>query len=203
MALRFLRDGYRVSVIGPSPEYNVMGFHGSSLLLNVLYGHELLRNIPRFIKVLQLYVHMVEVRESPDVILFHCPGAAVPMDELIQNDSGVYTYLISRAIRPDFSLMCMAYSTLTQEALQIVHTELERQFGFGIDAVHLSNRALHSDSTKYSGKEQHIFLPEGIALQKACNLRSKNSNDIPVFCALNEMEQELLYAYVIKALGES
>ena len=98
LAYRFIRDGYRVSVVGPTPEYNILGLRGSSLMINMLYGHELSRNIPRFIKLMQIYVHMVENVEKPDIILFHCPGAAVPINDFYQNDSGVYTYLISRAI---------------------------------------------------------------------------------------------------------
>lgn len=201
LAERFLRDGYKVSVIGPCPEYNILGLRGSSLLLNMLYGQELLKNIPRFLKLLQLYVHMVEVRENPDVILFHCPGAAVPMDGLFQNDSGIYTYLISRAIRPDFSLVCMAYSTPTEEALRVIHTELEYQFGFGIDALHLSNRALHVDTTKFTGTEQHVYLPEGKVQEKACSMRLEKHDCIPVFNALSDREQELLYTKVINTLG--
>lgn len=201
LAYRFLQDGYKVSVVGPKPEYNILGFRGSSLLLNMLYGHEFLKNIPRYIKLLQLYMHMVEVKENPDVILFHCPGAAVPMNDLFQNDSGVYTYLVSRAIRPDFSLVCMAYSTPTEEALRVIHTELEYQFGFGIDALHLSNRALHVDTTKFTGTEQHVYLSEAKALEEVCDMRLEKHDCIPVFNALSDREQELLYSKVINTLG--
>lgn len=200
MASRFLRDGYKVSVIGPKPEYNILGFHGSALLIDALYGNEKLKNISRFIKALQLYVHMVEVKETPDVILFHCPGAAVPMTGLFQTDCGVYAYLMSRAIRPDFSLMCMAYSTPTVEAIQIIHAELERQFGFGIDALHLSNRALHVETARFFGKEQHVYLPEQTAFERACELRAEGYSDIPVFNALCGKEQDLLYAHVVRTL---
>lgn len=203
LADRFLRDGYKVSVIGPMPEYNILGFRGSSLLLNMLYGHEFLKNIPRFIKLLQLYVHMVEVKENPDVILFQCPGAAAPMSALFQNDSGVYTYLVSRAIRPDFSLVCIPCSAPTKEALEAVHNELENQFGFGIDAIHMSNRILHIDATKFYRKEQHFFLQEETVLEKACSIRLDDYNGIPVFSAFNSGEQELLYFQVINALGST
>ena len=200
LASEFISEGYRVSVIGPNPEYNILGFHGSSLLLNALYGQELLRNVPRFVKGLQLYMHMVEVKEFPDIILFHCPGAAAPMDGLFQNDNGVYTYLISRAIRPDFSLVCMAYSAPSEEAIHTIHTELEYQFGFGIDAIHLSNRALHTDTTRFFGTEQHIYLPDRIPLEMVRSTRSKNHKSIPMFSALCEGERKLLFKYIIKKL---
>ena len=198
---KFIRDGYKVSTVGPNPEYNILGFHGSSLLLSMLYGYEKLRNVPQFIKKLKFYMHMIEVNENPDVILFHCPGAAVPMDQLFQNDSGVYTYLVSRAIRPDFSLVCMAYSTPSDESIRSIHTELDYQFGFGIDALHLSNCTLHVETTKFTGAEQHVFIPEESALETAYNMRLKGQNNIPIFCALNESDQEQLYAYITNILG--
>lgn len=201
LASRFLKDGYRVSVIGPYPEYNLLGFHGSSLLLNLLYGHETLKNIPRFIAGLQLYVHMVEIKENPDIILFHCPGSAVPMTGMFQSDCGVYTYLISRAIRPDFSLVCMAFATPGTEAIQTIHTELECQFGFGIDALHLSNRVLHVETTKLLGVEQHAYLKEESVLEKVCSMRSDEHGKIPVFNALSEEEQNLLCAHILKSLN--
>lgn len=200
LAHRFLKDGYKISVIGPAPEYNILGFHGSSLLLDALYGIEPLKLVPQFIKAINQYVHMVETIESPDVILFHCPGAAAPMSELIQNDSGVYTYLISRSIRPDFSLVCMAYSALTESAVQIIHKELEYQFGFGIDALHLSNRALHIETTKFTGTEQHVYLPENTALERINSIRLGGYNSIPVFCALTEKEKDQLYNHVVRTL---
>lgn len=201
LAHRFLRDGYKTSVIGPSPEYNILGFHGSSLLLSALYGNEQLKNIPSFIKALSHYVHLVEVKENPDIILFHCPGSAVPMTGILQTDCGVYTYLISRAIRPDFSLVCMEFATPAAENIHAIHTELECQFGFGIDALHLSNRALHVETTKFLGVEQHVYLPEENALETVYSMRSEEHSKIPVFNALSEKEQDLLYVHVVKTLG--
>lgn len=200
LAHRFIRDGYKVSVIGPNPEYNVIGFHGSSLLLSMIYGNVFLRNIPRFIKILEFYVHMIEVKENPDIILFHCPGATMPMKGLMRNDSGVYMYLISRAIRPDFSLVCMPYNSASTETINAIHSELTYQFGYGIDALHISNRTLHVETTKYYGEEQHIYFSERAAVGKAYEMRSKNQDGVPIFSALNTAEQELLYNQLLSHL---
>ena len=95
----------------------------------------------------------------------------------------------------------MPYSSPTEETLQIIHTELEYQFGFGIDAVHMSNRALHAEATKFTSSEQHIYLPDDDVIKTVNNLPSRNQNSIPVFHALSTEGKNQLYAQVLKTIS--
>ena len=147
----------------------------------------------------QLFELQQDIKD--DVILLHCPGAVLPMKGVYQNDNGVYTFILTRAIRPDFSLMCMSFGSPTIKEIQIINEELMCRFGFGMDTIHLSNRALHVDAAKYQRKEQYFFLPEEYAINNAANMNSESPIDLPVFCALNDQGLTCLYAHIIKTLG--
>lgn len=201
LAARFRRDGYRVSVIGPRPEYNLLGFCAPSPLLNMAYGNRRLKDVPQFVAQLQLCVNLLELREKPDVILLHSPGATMSESSFLRDANGVYTYLLSRAVQPDFSLACMTYGRPNAKELLAVHYESKYQYGFGIDAAHLSNRAVNPAASRLGRQDEYFFLPEDRALEAARQMREEAFTGIPVFSALNEEEKELLYAQVQKYLG--
>lgn len=200
LAARFRRDGYRASVIGPRPEYNILGFCAPAPLLNMAYGNRRLKDVPQFVAQLQLRVHLIELQEKPDVILLHSPGAAMPESSFLRDANGICTYLLTRAVQPDFSLACVTYGRSSAEELLAVHYELKYQYGFGIDAAHLSNRIAAPADARPARPDEYFFLPEDQALEAARRMRTEAFACIPVFSALNGEEQELLYAQVRKCL---
>ena len=197
IAQRFQRDGYRVSVVGARPEYNFLGMNGSSMMLDWFYGNQKLSTLPGTLQIFQHYLHSIEIDQNPDIILLNFPGAAIPIQELYPNESGVFAYIMSQTVRPDFSLVCMPFSDPTTEALQVVDKELCARFGIGLNAVHLSNRMIHAEQARHTGKEQSIYVTSQQAIQKAKGLREQS---LPVFSALIEEEKEGLYRFIMNRL---
>ena len=197
LAQRFRRDGFRVSVIGARPEYNFFVFIVLYFLLDFFYGNQRLRSITQGIQAFHHYLRTVEISQKPDVILINIPGAAVSTQQLYYNESGVYLYLMTQIVRPDYAIVCAPYTEFAGDSFQVISNELHAKFGCGIDLVHLSNKFVHVEQTRHTGKEQTFYIPEQEAVQKALELRTEN---MPVYCALKHEERELLYQGLLKKL---
>src|SRR5699024_8668393 len=105
--------------------------------------------------------------------------------------------LMTQIVRPDYAIVCMPYTEFSVDSFQVVSKELYAKFGCGIDLVHLSNKFVHVEQTRHTGKEQTFYIPEQEATQKALKLRAEN---IPAYCALKHEERELLYRGLLKKL---
>lgn len=193
---RFRRDGARVSVIGARPEYNFLGMNGSSLLLNFFYGNQRIDSVPECIKAFHHYLRTIELSQHPDVILINIPGAAIPTPNYY-NETGVYLYLMSQIVRPDYAVVCMPYADLTVDAFQTLHTNLQLKFSCGMDLVHFSNKVLHVEQARHSEKEQTLYLPEQEIINKTKTLRETG---LPFYSALIEEEKESLYQSLLNKL---
>lgn len=197
LAQRFRRDGFHVSVIGARPEYNFLGMNGSSLLLDFFYGNQRIHSVSQGIQAFHHYLRTVEISQKPDVILINIPGAAVSTQQLYYSESGVYLYLMTQIVRPDYAIVCMPYTEFTGDEFQVISKELHAKFGCGIDLVHLSNKFVHTEQAHHTGKEQTLYLPEQEVAKKAKELREEN---MPVYCAMTHEEREFLYQELIKKL---
>ena len=113
------------------------------------------------------------------------------------SESGVYLYLMTQIVRPDYAIVCMPYTEFTGDEFQVISKELHAKFGCGIDLVHLSNKFVHTEQAHHTGKEQTLYLPEQEVAKKAKELREEN---VPVYCAMTHEEREFLYQELIKKL---
>ena len=104
---------------------------------------------------------------------------------------------MTQIVRPDYAIVCMPYTEFAGDSFQVISKELHAKFGCGIDLVHLSNKFVHVEQTRHTGKEQTFYIPEQEAVQKALELRTRN---MPVYCALKQEERELLYQGLLKKL---
>ena len=197
LAQRFRRDGTRVSVIGTRPEYNFLGLNGSSLLLDFFYGNQTIRSVPQCIQNFRHYLRTVELLQHPEVILINVPGAAISNQGYYYNEAGVFFYLMTRIVRPDYAVVCMPYANLTTEVFQTINKELQAKFDCGLELVHFSNKILHVEQTSLTQKEQTLYVPENEVVQKARELRKKG---LPIYCALIEEEKEALYQSLLDKL---
>lgn len=197
LAQRFQRDGHRVSVIGARPEYNFLGMNGASLLMNCFYGNQTYRSTPQYIQAFHHYLRIIELHQRPDVILVNIPGAAIPVRDLYYNEAGIYLFLLSRIVRSDYAIVCMPYTAFTPNAFHSIDEELRAKFGCGLDMIHFTNKGIHGEQARHTGKEQTIYLPEEEILQKAKMLRK---NNIPAYCALVQEEREALYQGLLSKL---
>lgn len=196
LAERFQKDGYQISVIGGRPEYNFFGMHGASLFLNSFYGDEKLSEIPLLLRLYVQYFRHIEAKEHPDVILVNYPGAAMGVKGVYQNESGVLTYLLTQAIRPDYAVVCMLYHEATVSEIRILDKELESRFNIGMDCIHTSNKVLHAEQSKQRNSLQTFYLPMERALEQSSKLRK----EFPAFCALQASQKDEMYRWILDSL---
>lgn len=199
LAQRFRRDGFRASVIGARPEYNFLGMNGSSLLLNFFYGNQQLNSVSQCIKAFHHYLRTIELSQHPDVILINIPGAAISTQNYYYSEAGVYLYLMSQTVRPDYAVVCMPYADLTVDTFHTIDKELQVKFGCGLDLVHFSNRVLHAEQARHSEKEQTLYLSEQEISQKT---RGLQEDGLPICCALTEEGKEVLYQSLLNRLTD-
>lgn len=197
LAQRFRRDGVRVTVIGARPEYNFFGMNGSSLLLDFFYGNHPIHSVAQCIQNFHHYLRTIELFQHPEVILINIPGGALSTQNYYYNEAGVFAYLMSRIVRPDYAVVCMPYADLTVDVFQTINKELLSKFDCGLDLVHFSNKILHAEQTRLTEKEQTLYIPEREVVQKAKELRKI---DLPIYCALVEEEKEFLYRKLLNKL---
>ena len=149
-------QGLKVSAIGPEAANDFFGFH--TIDFSDTRG-ELSSCIYRINK----YVRAVEEQENPSVIIINLPKPMIKFNEDVRYDFGLSAYMISQAIPASFFIACSPYGFFSDEFWNSMSNNFQSKFGYGIDAIHISNKVI--DDTDQSDKSElsYVHMP----IQKA------------------------------------
>jgi peptide maturation system protein (TIGR04066 family) len=76
---------------------------------------------------------------SPEIILVHIDEAMLEYNENIPNGFGIYPFIISKAIAPDFFVCGIPYQLGYTDNLLFLCDGIDGKYDFGVDYFHLSN----------------------------------------------------------------
>lgn len=196
VANRFMQDGYKVSVIGDRPELNLYGFHGSSLLADLSHGKIIGNDIAMAITLLNHYIHYVESHDNPDVMVIQIPGGMLDTPDF-PNECGVYAYILSRVLQPDYFIGCSLLGKARRKEIQFINEEIERRFGYPIDCIHLSNKSVSTESSLQKHKMEFIYYP----VEKTYEEIPKMQGEVPVYHLLEKEHLEQMYQNMLEKLS--
>lgn len=202
LAQRFRRDGYRVSIVGARPEYTFLGFNASALLIDFFYGNYKLSRITEGMHLFQHYLHHIESIQNPDIILLNFPGGAVSTQDIYPNERGVFTYIMTQSIRPDFSVVCITNGNISLDGFSLIDLGLKEHFGIGADAFHISNHFVHIEQARLAKKERGYYSHVQETIDQIQRIRKNSDNEFPIFSAMIEEEKESLYQTLLMRLTQ-
>lgn len=143
IAKRLQELNYKVSVFGNEIEYNLLGLPSFDFIIKGNYPeYEKIKMINRFFKTIALIEH-------PDIIVITLPGNMMKFNDIITNDFGVYTYMLSQAVLPDYMVCCVPYGIYDSHSFEQMSDDFLNRFKFKVDCIHATNKILDvSDSVE-------------------------------------------------------
>lgn len=129
--------GYKVCLIGSRSYCEFLNFHSFPNFMSQSNYTE-----SEKIYLFNRYIKDLEKIENPDVIVISVPGGIVPYDQKINNNFGITSFLVSQALTPDASVLCLYHEEYTSEYLSLIANTVKYRFGFEIDAFNIINRQI-------------------------------------------------------------
>lgn len=146
-------------------------------------------------------VKKIEEDKHPDLFIIHLAGVMMEYNEIIPNGFGLFSYIISKALTPDFFICCIPCELANSKFISTVSEGIVSRFGFSIDYVHISNAIV--DGAMIFGQEALtvVYTTQEDMNNRVTQLRS--SSEIPVFNLLNHRDLDLLCEDINKQLKEN
>lgn len=135
----FKKMEYKVSAVLPSSAAGLFGMYNSDIIFgpNSNYSEE--DKIILFNKL----IRFIDINEAPDIIVIKLPGGMMTFNELLPNSFGIYAYMVSNAVTPDYFICSFPYDFYYSQSVLEKYSELfEKRFGYRLDCAHISNLML-------------------------------------------------------------
>lgn len=157
--VKMCRDkGIKVSAIGPEASNGLFGFHAIDFSVTKDEPGSMVYRINK-------YVRELEERENPAIIIVKLPKPMIKFDDVVRYDFGISAYLISQAISASFFMVCSPYGFLSDQFWDNMSNNFQAKFGYGINAIHISNKII--DSTDQTDKSNLSFIHLPVAKAQA------------------------------------
>lgn len=132
-----LNMGYKITQIGSKIGSELFGFHSYPSFLN---SNRL--NDAQKVLYLNQYIKHLESVEKPDLIIIGIPGGTMPICDDIYNNFGIWCYLISQAIKPDYAILSSYLEKYNEKYFDIMNNAIEAKFGYSVDCFNISNNRI-------------------------------------------------------------
>lgn len=183
--------GYNVSQIGTRHYCSVLGMHSfPQFMFSTMNERDK-------IKAFKAYVYNIYKKENPDVFIIGIPGAAISFNDKVDNGYGIIHYLISMAVKADFTIICSNLDAWDFEKLNIHFTH---RFRHGIDCVVLTNTKVFYNAQEFPEK---IFyeIQDYQIVDKYINEVQRVNPSIPLFNEFEKKDIESLTGLIIGELS--
>lgn len=196
LAKKFRQNQLKVSAVGIRPEYNLFGFHYLSALADFVHGKTAGNHIETLIIMLNNFLYNLIVQEHLDILIVDVPGGMIDTP-LYPNASGVFAYLLSQVLKPDYMIGTTLYAGAKGTDYMPLVQEIDHRFGFALDCIHMSNQYLDTDNSEQNRKMDFGFMP----IQKAWEKTPMLDGGVPCFSLLEERQLSMVHEDIIKKLG--
>lgn len=191
----FKRRGYRVSTIVCSKEARVFGFHTHDEYQSKDFYPE-----HQTIDMLNSWIKEIEENEVPDLFVIQLPGGMMRLDDIETSKHGIYAYMWSQVLTPDYFLLCAPYGLLDPNEIQYVNDVFRYRYGFTVDGLHISNSSL--DFENHYTYFRSIWGYQELAKVYEIINQTIDKESVPLYCALKNSDMERLCQDVERALSQ-
>ena len=183
--------GYKVSQIGTKHYCNILGMHAfPQFMFSSMTERQKIMTFKSF-------TYSIYKDENPDVMIIGIPGAAIPYNDKVDNGYGIIHYLVSMAVKADFSITCSNLDVWNFEKMNIHFTH---RFGHGINCVVLTNTKINYNVQEFPDKIFYEILDYQM-VEKYINTIQRVNQNIPIFNEFNEKDMESLTDLIINELS--
>lgn len=187
-------QGYRVLSIG-KPKYSSI-FNIKSMP-SFLYGTDLTEEDKIF--YFNNYIYELESETTPDVIIIQLPDNLLKYNESITNQFGIYSYIVSQAIRGDYFIYCYQYDNSGPQMLKMLNDTFKYRFGLEINAVNMANKYLDTSEDIVTDDISPLWFEQSVVNESI----KKNYSDtpIPVYNCEDNQQSIQLFENMIHTLA--
>ena len=89
--------------------------------------------------MLNKYIRNIVEKENPDVLVIELNDGMLRYNEELMNTFGIYNYMISEAVKPDYNIVILSSQELDNDFLANLDKYSSRKFDAPIDAIHVTN----------------------------------------------------------------
>ena len=129
--------GYNALLLSSRKEFSAFGGH---TIPDFMFLNELSEN--EKVIAINHYIHQLEIKLRPEVIIIGIPGAAMPFNPIRSSDFGLLANEISEAVKPDFAILSSPCLLYDDAFFKRVEDSLYGRLGVSIDVHSLSLYAL-------------------------------------------------------------
>ena len=120
------------------------------------------------------YIVDLCIRTKPDMLIIGAPGGLIPTNRSLSNRFGICPFLITRAVIPDISVVCLPYEDFKDEYFKEFDLMMKYRFSSENNFYSVSNLVL--DYLSRAVPDEHSILHA-----RQCSLKSINSYKNRVF----------------------
>ena len=186
------QDGYKCSGIVSNAEGKLMGMYPFNFLLKDKNYTEIEK-----INLYSNFIKHIEEKEKPDVLLLQIPGGLMAYDCKINNNFGIYTFYISKILKPDFFMYSVAHNIDVTQNIESLNKEINDLYGFNTDCVLTTNQVIDILHSKSSGKLSTMYEKITSSYEKAISQQSGS----PIYELFNKHDMEMLYQQILNKLS--
>lgn len=145
-------------------------------------------------------VKIIEEDKHPDLFIIHLSEPIMEYNEIIPNNFGLFPYIISKALTPDFFVCCIPCELADSKFINDISEGILSRFGFPIDYVHISNIIVDG-----AGVVNNELLTVTNTTQDDVDsrvMRLRLHSKVPAFNLLNHGDLNLIYEDLNRHLKE-
>lgn len=191
---RFKNDGYKVIAIGTksfSELFEVFEFPAFIYATNIALGIK--------IQGLNAYIHKIEHREKPDIIILDAPGGIMPLYKLCNNYFGELPYIINRAVQTDVGILSMYYDKVfDEEFIKNLTQYCQYALCSPIRYIHIADYKHDFDDET----EKIFFLPISTDEVKRCIEHTKEMWGTSIFSLFNYDDKQMMDKVYLEIIDE-
>ena len=180
------------TVLALSTNINIE-FCGGKSLSHIIYSSSY-SEVEKIYAINDFIKHEIE-KELPDIIVVHMSEPMMEYNEFITNGFGIYPYMLSKAVVPDFFICAIPYSYGNSSYIENVSNGIMNRLGYAINYVHLSNAELDG-SIMYEQRTVSVTYKKYDEVENQIQEYCKNSN-IKVNNIMKEEGLEDLFETII------
>ena len=188
----FRKAGYKTTAIGNRTDCELMGIHSKPNFLD-----DDLINAKLKVNYFNNYIKYLVTDEQTDVIIIQLPDPLMRYDDIFTNGFGVVPYIISQAIEPDCTVVCLPYNKIDEEHLSKLSECYKYRFGFKVDFYHMSNVHIDYNDSLQRNKLACDYLDIGM-VAKMINGRN-DEGKIPL-CNVLDGNDDVLFSHLLDTL---
>lgn len=175
----FRKTGYQVAAVGDKNYSELLEINRMPDILSAteLSGAEK-------ISLLNLFIHEIEEKEKPDIIIIQLPGAIMKYSNNLTEAFGIIPFLLSQAVEADYMLLCVPYGTINNEFYEQLKNICLYRFNVELCGICMSNSMLDFQDTDNMSRRSYVNVSQKKLNEKIGEVLQKG--DIPVYNCYEE-----------------